>query len=245
MCVMRRSRLPVLLLVAATAAPLVLTALSGAAETRRPLDELEGGDKVRSLIDRVVEHQRAVHSLRARFTQVKESDMLLDPVVSTGEFSFRAPDQVRWDYEAPEPMVVLFSDDVVTTFHPQHNRAERVKISSRHRRFVRVLAGTQPLDDLSRQFTITFSDRGEAAPYRLTLVPNAGFVSRKLESVILDIDRQLMLPVMVQYDETDGDSTRYEFRGMEVNPKLEESLFHLELGSDVVVEKIDLSAGAV
>jgi len=39
------------------------------------------------------------------------------------------------------------SEDTVTTFHPEQLRAERLKVSKKQRRFVRVLAGTQPLDE--------------------------------------------------------------------------------------------------
>jgi outer membrane lipoprotein carrier protein len=213
------------------------------ADAPASLDDLVGADKVHALIDGIVARQRALTSMRAQFVQHKASSLLLEPMESRGEFRFRAPDRVRWDYVEPEPMVVLFSADVLTTFHPERKLAERVKLSKRHRRFVRVLAGTQPLDELTTNFSVTLRDSGAPAPYRLVLEPTHAMIKKRLESVVLEVDRELLLPTIVEYHERDGDSTRYEFSSLELNPQLEASLFDLELADDVVVETIDASAG--
>ena len=58
------------------------------------------------MVDLVVERQRALTSLRADFVQDKNSEMFLAPVTSKGRFRFKAPDQVRWDYNTPDEMIV-------------------------------------------------------------------------------------------------------------------------------------------
>ena len=207
------------------------------------VDELEGSAKLDALIERVVERQRALQTLEAEFVQHKESDLLLDAVESTGVFLFRAPDLVRWDYRQPDAMVVVFAEDTVTTYHPDQARAERIKVSKKQRRFVRVLAGTQPLDDLTSHFSMTLADPGGQANYLLTLRPVGNMLSKKLRSVEIEVDRELFLPVVIEYNEADGDSTRYEFRNLTINPEIEESRFRLDLGADVILETLDASAG--
>ena len=207
------------------------------------IDALEGSAQLDALIERVVERQRAVESLEAEFVQLKHSALLLEAVESTGVFIFRAPDLVRWDYRKPDEMVVLFADDTVTTFHPLQARAERLKVSSKQRKFVRVLAGTQPLDDLTSHFSITLSDPGGSDHYRLTLRPVGKVLKKKLQSVEIEVDRSLYLPVVVVYNEADGDSTRYEFTNVVINPEIDDSRFRLELGADVKMETLDASAG--
>lgn len=206
------------------------------------LDALEGGDKVHALIDQVVVAQRAMRSLQADFVQIKNSDLLLEEVSSRGRFTYLAPDRVRWDYENPDGMVVSFADDMVTTYYPDRNRVENVKISRRNRKFVRVLAGTQPLDDLATNFSIALADPGPPRPYRLRLEPTHSVLRRRLREVNLEIDRDLLLPVVVEYHAADGDSTRYEFRNMLVNPDVEASDFVLELGDEVEIEMVDISS---
>ncbi len=207
------------------------------------IDMLEGSAKLDALIARVVEQQHALRSLRADFVQLKRSDLLLEAVESSGEFQFQAPDKVRWDYRRPDPMVVVFTDDTVTTFLPLQARAERVKVSKKQQRFVRVLAGTQPLDDLTSNFSVMLADPGGKAPYRLTLRPVGTMMKKRLRSVEIEIDRTMFLPVMVEYNEADGDTTRYEFKDLVLNPDIDAATFQLEFGADVRLQTIDASAG--
>ena len=228
-----------------TAIALVSVPLSAAdpAPKTVSIDDLEGGAKLDALIERVVERQRTLQTLKAEFVQLKESALLLEAVESTGVFLFRAPDLMRWDYRRPDSMVVLFAEDTVTTYHPSQARAEQIKVSNKQRRFVRVLAGTQPLDDLTSHFSITLADPGGQAHYRLTLRPVGNILSKKLQSVEIEVDRKLFLPVVIKYNEADGDKTRYEFKKLVINPEIDDSRFDLELGADVKLETLDASAG--
>jgi outer membrane lipoprotein carrier protein len=231
---------------AALLSALAVTALEptqGAAAAEVDFDQLTGADKVNAIISRVVEKQRSVSSLQADFTQVKQSDLLLEDMRSRGRFSYLAPNHVRWDYHQPDGMVVAFSDDVVTTYYPDRKKAESIKISRRNRRFVRVMAGTQPLDDLADNFSITLSDTGAPTPYRLTLEPVKRVLRRKLRQVILEVDRELLLPITVEYHAADGDCTRYEFHNLVINPRLEPADFDLNLGEEVQIEIVDMSTG--
>jgi outer membrane lipoprotein carrier protein len=223
--------------------PLVSLSAADPASKTVSIDDLEGSAKLDALIERVVERQRALHTLEAEFVQIKQSALLLEAVESTGVFLFRAPDLVRWDYRQPDSMVVLFTEDTVTTYLPAQARAERIKVSNKQRRFVRVLAGTQPLDDLTSNFSVTLADPGGRAHYRLTLRPVGNILSKKLRSVEIEVDRELLLPVVIEYNEADGDSTRYEFMNMVIDPEIDDSRFNLELGADVKVETLDASAG--
>lgn len=221
---------------------IVSPAVSAADEPRgiEALDGLRGGAKVDALVELVVERQRALTSLDAGFVQDKSSELLLEPVTSKGRFRFKAPDRVRWDYDAPDQMVVVFSGETLTTFRPDDGVAERLTVPKKHRRFVRVLAGTQPLDELKVQFSMTFSDQGEPDPLILTLKPIHRTLKRKLAQVRLEIDRLLLLPVVVEYLEADGDSTRYEFRGLKANVEVPDEIFELNLGADIRVTDINI-----
>jgi len=216
---------------------------AGNSPRQQDLDKLHGSDKLNQLVDRVVVRQRSLRSLRAEFVQLKRSDLLLEEVVSTGQFAYLAPDRVRWDYRRPDPMVVLFSEDMVTTYHPDRQRVQRVKVSKKERRFVRALAGTLPLDDLRTHFRIRLVDAGSPHPYLLELEPTLGTLRKRLRSLRLEVDRDLLLPTVIEYNEADGDSTRYEFHRLEVDPQLELSSFDLDLGDEVRVETIDASSG--
>lgn len=207
------------------------------------IDALVGSAKLDAVIDRVVGSQRAVRTLQADFVQLKRSELLLEAAESSGIFLFRAPDLVRWNYLRPDSMIVLFTEDTVTTYLPQQSRAERLKVSGKQRRFVRVIAGTQPLDDLTQNFAVTLADPGGEAPYHLTLRPVTSMLKKRLRSVEIEIDRTLFLPVVVEYTEVDGDSTRYEFSNLVINSPIDDAQFRLDLGSGVRLQVLDASSG--
>ena len=243
----RRAAIALLILVACLGAGALLWAaaptVTGAGSREVAIDSLHGSAKLDAIIDRVVQRQRGLRSMRAEFIQVRSSDMLLNDVRSTGEFCYLAPDRVRWDYRQPDAMVVLFADDWVTTYHPAGQRAERVKVSSGDRRFVQALAGTLPLDDLLAYFKIRFEERTAPQPYLLVLEPTAASLRKRLHSLTLEVDRSLLLPVVVDFREADGDATRYEFHDIQIDPTLENSRFLLEFDDSVSVETVDVSSG--
>jgi len=199
------------------------------------LDTLQGGKKLHALVDRVVAGQRALHSLRARFRQTKKTALLLAPAESKGTLIYLAPDKVRWDYETPEPMTVVYADGVLTTLHSHGGGIERLPVPRKQRRFVGILAGTVPLDDLISRFRATLTDAGPPAPYRLTLEPTHRMVRRRLKMVRLEIDRTLLLPVAVEYEEADGDSTRYRLSHVEIDPEIDPGLFVLHEGRAMAI----------
>jgi hypothetical protein len=55
-------------------------------------------------------------SVRARFTQLKNMRILAKPLVSTGTFYFKAPDSVRWEYEAPVKSILLMHEGSVRRY---------------------------------------------------------------------------------------------------------------------------------
>lgn len=189
------------------------------------LESLQGGEKLHALVARVVSAQRELRSLRAHFRQTKKTALLLAPVSSTGTLSYLAPDRVRWDYQTPRPMAVIYADGVLTTVPENGGRVDRLPVPRKQRRFVGVLAGTVPLDDLISRFRVTLADPGPPAPYRLTLEPTHRVVRRRLKVVRLEVDRRLLLPVAVEYEEADGDSTAYRLARVAVDPPVAPELF--------------------
>jgi len=206
--------------------------------TADPLSGLRGSEKLRVLVQTVVEHQRALKTLRAHFLQKKHSGMLLNDEISEGEFLFMAPDHVRWNYESPKEMVVCFSGTRLWTWRPGEGAFDEVEISRKNRRFVKILAGTQPLDELKSQFEMSLKDPGAPGPYELKLKPTHRSLAKKLDRIELKIDRKLYVPISFRMVEADGDTTLYVFSDMELNPELDPRSFEMKpVSGDVTAAK--------
>jgi len=62
-----------------------------------------------------------VSSISARFTQTKRMKILASPLVSHGTFCFKAPDSVRWAYDAPVKSVLLLHQGTSRRFTQGHS----------------------------------------------------------------------------------------------------------------------------
>ncbi|MGE5237015.1 MAG: LolA family protein [Acidobacteriota bacterium] len=205
-------------------------------------DTLHGADKLVALLKGVSQMQRETTTLAATFEQRRVSHLLAAPSVSRGKFYFKAPDEVRWEYEAPREMVVVLAGGTAITYRPLEKRAERVQVGRAQRRVFRFLGAAEPLEELQRYFSFTFRDRGPGYPYELSLQPTARMLKKRIKDVVLQIDRTTLMPIAVSYAEPDGDTTSYAFSDVVRNGALPAGLFHLELPPDVRVVEINLKS---
>jgi outer membrane lipoprotein-sorting protein len=87
--------------IAATALVMVLTFSGHAAEKSSGGDWRSSLETIRAAIDRVT-------SVKASFVQEKHMKILIKPLVSKGDFYFRKPGSLRWEYKTPVRSVLIF-----------------------------------------------------------------------------------------------------------------------------------------
>ena len=57
-----------------------------------------------------------LHSIQADFVQEKHLEILVRPLVSTGTFTFQAPQSLRWEYQTPVPSILIMHGGRVKKF---------------------------------------------------------------------------------------------------------------------------------
>lgn len=235
----------VLVMIALVAAPIFVPAAWAQTAPDPTAPGLSDGERLDVLLARVQHEQQAVKTLSARFIMHQESEMLLEPEESTGDFLYLAPDRARWDYENPNPITVVVRQGEMLTWYRDLQRAERAKVGRYSDRILQYMSASSSLEDLLEYFNarVSFGRIGEV-PYRIVLTPNVDRVARRLASMTLWIDPQLYLPQQVRIEAADGDVTEFRFEDLTVNPSLEPSRFQLDLPAEVEVTTVDLSQGA-
>ncbi|MEM9593144.1 MAG: outer membrane lipoprotein carrier protein LolA [Acidobacteriota bacterium] len=216
-----------------------------------PLDE-----RLELLVERVKYEQSRLETMEARFTQNKESLMLLEPEESTGYFWYHAPDRVRWDFErvegesdAPQgaadgndvDTVVLISGGEMLTWYRDLGRAERVNVGKQADRVMEYVSAGNSLETLQRYFSLRVSFPEEPdAPYRLRLTPRFERVSKRIKEMALHIDRKGYYPVYLKYVDPDDDVTELHFHDVVVNQAIDDQRFDVDLPADVEVQEVAL-----
>lgn len=227
---------PVTLPFAVLSLLVLLTPTAGAAPSVPDPDApgLSSSERLDALFERVRVEQRAVRSLEARFVQRKESQLLVEPEVSKGSFSYLAPDRVRWEFVSPNPMTVVIDDERMTTWYRDLKRADVLSVGRYSERILQYLGASGTLETLLDYFRVraTFP-RDPSEPYRLSLDPRYPRIAKRIESMDVWIDRERFVPVGLRYVEPDGDVTEYRFTEIEVNADIPPERFELELPADV------------
>lgn len=232
---------PVLALLLALLAALALPAFA-AGDPPDPDDPaLSGAQRVAALIERMRQEQRKMDTLQAEFVQRQESAMLLEPEVSTGTFSYVAPESVRWEYETPNPISVVIAGDEMTTWYRDLARAERLKVGRYSNQVLKYLGASGSFDTLMEYFQVRVRfPEADDEPYRVELTPRYDRIARRLSSMVLWVDRDRYLPVRLRYETPEGDVTEYEFRDLRVNAEVPAERFRLDLPAEVQVREVEL-----
>lgn len=219
----------------------LLSAASAAAAPKAvaPRDPLAPGlnglQRLEALLARVKERQQSMKTLEARFRQLQDSSLLVAKEESTGTFSYRAPDQVRWEYLSPKPMSVVIRGDEMTTLYPDLKKAESLKVGRYSSQVFKYLGASGNLQTLLDYFTVNLklpAKKGDS--YQLDLLPRYERVKKRLRSMTLWVDPELFFPDRVRYVEANGDSTEYSFLDLRFNAAIPADRFVLKLPQGVV-----------
>lgn len=230
---------------------LLLLVTVSAAGASAPLDDaadpgdtsLTPAERLEALLKRFQATGQQVQSMEAEFTQRKESALLLEPLVATGEFSFLAPDKVRWEYLEPDPISMTIVDGEMLTWYRDLEQAERMVIDSQAERILAYVGAGSSIRELLQYFDVSLrvaSDPG--APYELELLPRYQRVAKRLSQLNVWIHAESFLVTGLRYVEPDGDVTQYEFADFEVNGEVPVERFDLAIPSTVDLRVVDFGA---
>src|SRR5438270_8733319 len=207
--------------------------LPAAARTADPnsLDEV---------IKRVQAQQKNTNSLEAELRQEKTLALLAKPEVSTGHFVYQKPNNVLWTYDAPKRVQMLITNAKMTTYYPELNKAETLDVARFQDRIFKYMGASGAIDELSRYFDFTFTNKPSDPAFLPDLKPKTGAVAKRVQRIKLWIDKKSYLTTRIEYTEGDGDVTKYEFTHLRLNEPVAQSRFVLNLPPNVHVEQMKL-----
>lgn len=226
-------------LVASLVACLVAFPLAAQDELPAPRDpSVEAEDRLDILVEKIRIESARRESLEADFIQTKESALFLEPVRSTGVFSYRSPDQARWEYVEPDPVSLVIAGEEMLTWYRDLGKAERFNVGKQSQRVLEYLSASSSIGTLLEYFDVRMHTPADpSAPYLLEMSPRFKRIEKRVKKIELWIEPENYLPVRLRYLEADDDVTEYEFRNFRVNEELPSERFELEIPAGVDVEE--------
>jgi len=216
---------PGLLLAANASAP-------GRSETAAVTDPVE----VNALLQRFDEAQMRAQTLIASFVERKRLHLLVDEQVQSGTFYYTKPDRFLWEYKQPDGKVIMISSEQLLIYYPSLKKAEEVDISRYSKRILRFFGLGQPTSELRKYYDLTLAEDPQVPDtYLLLLEPIKKRVAKRLDSIRIWIDRDLMIPRQIEYAEADGDTTRFTFRNIEINSTISPTRYDVKIPPGVQI----------
>ena len=198
-------------------------------------------ERMSRLVERVKYEQNRIETLQAGLVQQLTSELLLEPEVSRGWFRYRPPEELRWEFTEPKPVVMTVRGDVATTWYVDLGTAKVAEVGSLSEQVLTYLGPAGSLETLMKYFTVQVEFPEEAgAPYHLHLTADYRRVERYAKTIDIWIDSESFLPRRFKVVEASGDERLIELEDLVVNEPIDEEEFVLTLPDDVEVTKVDL-----
>lgn len=180
-----------------------------------------------------------LENLTARFTQVRELQVLKEPLESEVELYALYPDKMLWKYSGGQSTIILANDDELIVYYPDLKSADIYADRKHRRKAMRVKKLKKIPKRLARYFDISVEDESRTpGVVKLKLVPKRKRVAKRVSviEIVLKDDASYDL-LKVRYEEPNGNVTAYDFDYVRFNNEMDISIFTLALSPDVEVNR--------
>lgn len=192
--------------------------------------------RLEALIQRMDQVQKEIHSLKVSFTQTNQFRMLKEPQVLKGSLVLQKPDTALYRYTSPSPLVFLVKDGDLLVYNPRQKRVMVQDIRRHQGRIVRYLGISQPMDELRQNFEVVWAGEDNGVAF-LQLIPTKIRVKRKIAVLNFWVEEKTALLKSFEVVEAEGDRIRFDFSQWEINPRLGEDAFKVEIPAGVKVHR--------
>lgn len=164
-----------------------------------------------------------LRSVKADFVQEKHLKILARPIISTGTFTFQAPQSLRWEYQKPLHSILLMHGGKVKKFIERDGRLTEEKGMQLDSMQVVLAEITNWLDGRftdNAMFTVSFPDKKT-----ILLTPKDQGIAALISTIELKLGDQAGLLDAVTIFEGPDSSTRLIFKNRILNQEIPASLF--------------------
>ena len=178
-------------------------------------------DALKDALARLQARYETTRTISADFRQSIESPTLATPLQSKGTMAFEKPNRMRWEYEAPDPQLIVGDGETLWIYQPEDKQAIKAPLGEMFQTTTPVsfLAG---LGHIDRDFNATL-EKEEAERWVLRLVPKAKD-EKNFGTLVLVVRKSDAGVDEARVTDSLGTTTRLflsdEKRNVELDPKL-------------------------
>ena len=179
------------------------------------------------------ERLRSYRSFQARFEQTYFSSTVSTPLKEKGNFYFKRPDLMKWEYTDPEEKFFLVKDDIFWDYNREENQLIKYSLTKegQESEILSLLSGQMRILDNYSVENSPFPTKNSKA-YQIKLTP--------LEEdpdtfILLEINEKNWLIQKAIFFDWAGNKTEYHFTRIKINISLPDDTFELKVPDDVEI----------
>lgn len=177
------------------------------------------------MLDAISQAAAQTRDMECDFVQTKKIRLLNRNMVSSGMMSYRQPDKLRWEYQAPYAYVFVVNRNKVQILNNSRKDIIDADKNKIFREIVNIMlgsvAGTCLSDESSFRTTVTVAS-GE---YIATLVPQKKELRQMFASIVMHFNPKQGVVVRIEMNESKGDITVIELKNIRKNTDFNDSRF--------------------
>ncbi|MCK5168239.1 MAG: outer membrane lipoprotein carrier protein LolA [Bacteroidales bacterium] len=182
-------------------------------------------NKVKTELSKLTE---TTSTIQSKFTQEKHLSFLTENIISKGEFYFKNPNQLRWEYSEPFEYIIVFNDknilikdeDKISTFDTESNKM----FSEISKMMIGSIQGSIFTD--SERFAVKYFENN--SQYLLELDPKLPEMKSMLKIIKIYIDKSDISVAKIKMIESSDDYTSIDFINRKLNQPIDNNKFNLK-----------------
>lgn len=179
--------------------------------------------------------QTNIHTWSADFTQTKVLKSLAQPLKATGHLWFAAPSRIRWELGHPPRTICVIGPEELLLIYPRLKRAERYSLTqpSQWRDVMKLIQAGFPQSqaEMEAEYDI-LGQQVTGDVCELTLQPKSAAARKMMPQIKIGFSTKDFSLRSNELEFADGSTLRNDFTNAQLNPKVDESMFTPQLGSD-------------
>lgn len=176
---------------------------------------------------------RSLRSIQAKFEQVYYSSTVSTPLREKGNFYFKKPGLMKWEYKDPEERTYLFKEGFILEYIPEDNQIIKYDLSREEHEseILSILSGQKGIvDNYSVEFNLFPTKNSKALQLKLT---------PKQEDtdtfILLEIDEKTWLIQKAIFFDWAGNKMEYSFSKIKTNVRFAKDVFELKVPPGVEI----------
>lgn len=176
---------------------------------------------------------RALKTMQAFFLETKVTVLLDEKQERRGTVMMHIPGRLRWNYETPQPSVLVIKHGRFARYIPSSKQVFRGSARGEADLLVGFGPGAAGLGKRYRVVLVGEEAVDGRGTHVLDLTPKAG-QSGLFSGIRLWVDKDRSIPLQTRLTEPTGDHTTVRFEKVRINEALPAKAFDLDLPGDVI-----------